>query len=152
MKQLNEMISWLSPNGIIQPELIRPQSFLFAFCPCYSTFATYSATLSQIFFVFYACYRTQSFHNFLKEKNLFPHFLGSLSSLLCTLHDLGCPHAGRESWDQRNTCITNYMDRIDFTQMQTIYTCPDMTRSIVSVIHMRNVNLLNRKRSISYIL
>ena len=44
----------------------------------------------------------------------------------------GCPHAGQESWDQPSryqgmTCITNNMGRINFTQMQTVYTCPDIT-------------------------
>ena len=126
-------------------------SLLFALYPCYSTwfleFITYSATLSPLFLAFYVCYSTWGFHDFLEEKNLFPHFMHALlllqkiqsntklvsirlgvllSSLLCTLLDLGLPHADPmqgESWDQPSryygtTCITNNVNRINFTQMQ----------------------------------
>ena len=119
-------------------------SLLFALYPCYSTwfleFITYSATLSPLFLAFYVCYSTWGFHDFLEEKNLFPHFMHALlllqkiqsntklvsirlgallSSLLGTLLDLGLPHAAPM---QGESLGTNQADIMAWLASQTTWT------------------------------
>ena len=113
-------LSWTNRFSNLTTNTATSCSLLFAFFPRYSTwflaFITYSATLSPLFFAFYACYSTWSFHTFLRaERKIFSHVLymlccssrnfgttlilfpsvslGAVTSLLCTLLNLGLPQA-----------------------------------------------------------
>ena len=85
----------------------------------FSTSACISKTISSKVFFSPASF---SFHPF-------GRIVSSQQSLNCKLCWVD---AGQESWDQPSryygkTCITKNINRFNFTQMQTVYTCPDMT-------------------------